>query len=345
MNDEQKNEKMEVTDTEQIEFLGVGDVVIDTFIELIDAWIEQDNPEKKEELCMHFGDKIPYKKEVNVKATGNAPNAVNAAFKLGLKTGLVTNIGGDDNGKEIIKALQEKGINTNHITIHPDKESNHNYILRYKAERTILVHHIEYDYKFPNINPGPKWMYLSSLAHNSVPHHHEIADYLRDHPETKLVFQPGTFQMKLGYEKLKDLYELTELFFCNKEEAQRILETDENDIKTLLKKMRELGPKMVVITDGPNGSYVYGGDEMWHGPMYPDPAPPVDRTGAGDSFASTFTAAIAMGRGMDEALMMGPINSMNVVQHIGAQAGHLTLPEIEELLKNAPVDYKPKKIN
>jgi ribokinase len=102
---------------------------------------------------------------------------------------------------------------------------------------------------------------------------------------------------------------------------------------------------MVVITDGPRGSYVYDGDEMWHGPMYPDPAPPVDRTGAGDSFAATFTAAIAMGRGMSDALMMGPVNSMNVVQHIGAQAGHLTLLEIEELLENTPNDYKPEKIN
>ncbi|NCS99097.1 carbohydrate kinase family protein [Candidatus Parcubacteria bacterium] len=329
---------------DQIEFLGYGDVVIDTFIELIHAWIEDDNPEKKQELCMHFGDKIPYKKEVNVKATGNAPNAVNAAGKLGLKTGLVTNVGGDDNGKAILKALEEKGVNTDHITIHPDKDSNHNYILRYKEERTILVHHVEYDYRLPNLKVGPQWMYLSSLAHNSLEHHHEIADFLRDHPETKLAFQPGTFQMKLGYDKLRDLYELTELFFCNKEEAQKILETTEDDIKVLMKKMHDLGPNIVVITDGPRGSYVYDGEVAWHGPMYPDPAPPVDRTGAGDSFSATFTAALAMGRSIEKALMMGPINSMSVVQHIGAQAGHLTLAEIEKFLEEAPADYKPEKI-
>lgn len=329
---------------ERIDFLGVGDVVIDTFIELIDAWIEDDNPQKNQELCMRFGDKIPYRKEVNVKSTGNSPNAVNAAMKLGLKTGLVTNVGGDDNGKEIIKSLEERGVNTDYVSVHPDKESNHNYILRYKEERTILVHHIEYDYKFPNIQPAPKWMYLSSLANNSLEHHNEIADYLRDNPETKLAFQPGTFQMRLGYEKLSDLYELTEIFFCNKEEAKRILGTEEEDIKKLLSDMRSLGPKIVVITDGPAGSYVYDGTDMWHGPMYPDPAPPVDRTGAGDSFASTFTSAIAMGKGIEEALMYGPVNSMNVVQYIGAQAGHLTLQEIEEHLKNAPKDYKPQKI-
>ncbi len=337
-----------MNEKEQIDFLGYGDVVIDTFIELIHAWIEDDNPEKKQELCMHFGDKIPYKKEVNVKATGNSPNAVNAATKLGLKTGLVTNVGGDDNGQEIIKALQKKGINTDHITIHEDKESNHNYILRYKAERTILVHHVEYDYKLPKLDLGPKWIYLSSLAHNSEKHHHEIADFLRNHPETKLAFQPGTFQMLLGHEKLSDLYQLSELFFCNKEEAQKILRSKEKDIKILLQEMHNLGPKIVVITDGPAGSYVYDTrddvNEMWHGPMYPDPAPPVDRTGAGDSFSSTFTSALVMGRSIKEALMMGPVNSMSVVQHIGAQAGHLTLQEIESYLEKAPADYKPIKI-
>lgn len=346
MNEENKGNENQ---NEQIDFLGYGDTVIDTFIELIDAWIETDNPEQKKELCMHFGDKIPYKKEVNVKATGNSPNAVNAARKLGLKTGLVTNVGGDDNGKEILKSLKEKGVNTDYITIHPDKDSNHNYILRYKAERTILVHHVEYDYKLPNIKTPPKWLYLSSLAHNSLDHHHEIADYLRDNKEVKLAFQPGTFQMMLGYEKLKDLYELTEIFFCNKEEAQKILETKEDDIKKLLKDMHNLGPKTVVITDGPDGAYVYDGRgdgeaEIWHGPMYPDPAPPVDRTGAGDSFASTFTSALVMGKSIEEALMYGPVNSMSVVQHIGAQAGHLTLEEIEKHLENAPDDYKPTKI-
>lgn len=333
-----------MNENEQIEFLGVGDVVIDTFIELIDAWIETDNSEQKEELCMRFGDKIPYKSEVNVKATGNAPNAVHAAMKLGMKTGVLTNIGGDENGSEILKALTDAGINTDYISKHDDHDSNHNYIMRFKEERTILVHHNEYDYKFPMDMPAPKWIYLSSLAHNSLPHHGEIAEYLRANPETKLAFQPGTFQIKLGKDKLEELYKLSEIFFCNKDEAQRILETKEGDIKTLLTGMHELGPKIVVVTDGPRGSFVYDGTDFWKGNMYPDPAPPVDRTGAGDSFSSTFTVAIAKGKSIEEALMWGPINSMNVVQHIGAQAGHLTEPEILDLLEKAPADYKPIKI-
>ena len=103
---------------------------------------------------------------------------------------------------------------------------------------------------------------------------------------------------------------------------------------------------MPVITDGPNGAYVSDGDDQsWHMPMYPDPAPPVDRTGAGDSFSSTFTVAIALGKTPAEALSWGPINSMNVVQYVGAQKGLLTREQLETLLSNRPEEYIASRIN
>ncbi len=330
----------------QLDFIGVGDAVTDTFIELMDAWIENDNPKKTRELCMRFGDKIPYKNEVTVRGTGNALNAAHAAMKLGLKTGVITNIGDDDSGLEILKSFAQKSINTQHITVHKKSLTNHNYILRYQEERTILIQHHDYNYKFPKFarGGGPKWMYLSSLSQNSLPYHMEIVEFLKAHPETKLAFQPGTFQIKLGAEKITDLYKMSAIFFCNKEEAQKILVTKESDIKSLLTGMHALGPKIVVITDGPDGAFVYDGVEFWHGPMYPDIAPPVDRTGAGDSFSATFTVAIAIGKTIREALMWGPINSMSVVQYVGAQAGHLTHAQITEYLKKAPTGYEPRQI-
>lgn len=330
----------------QLDFVGVGDAVTDTFIELMDAWIENDNPKKTRELCMRFGDKIPYKNEVTVRGTGNALNAAHAAMKLGLKTGVITNIGDDDNGAELLKTFAQKGIDTTHVTVHKNALTNHNYILRYQEERTILIQHHDYKYSFPKFakGAGPKWIYVSSLSHDSIPYHLEIINFLNEHPETKLAFQPGTFQIKLAVEQIAGLYKKTEIFFCNKEEAQKILKTDDDDIKVLLKGMHALGPKIVVITDGPAGATVYDGAEFWHGSMYPDIAPPIDRTGAGDSFSATFTVAIALDKTIREALMWGPINSMSVVQYIGAQAGHLTRDEIEAYLKKAPADYEPRKI-
>lgn len=77
-------------------------------------------------------------------------------------------------------------------------------------------------------------------------------------------------------------------------------------------------------------------------PPYPDPAPPFERTGAGDAFSSTFTAALALGKSIEEALLWAPINSMSVVQKIGAQEGLLTPVEIQGWLDKAPEDYKPR---
>ena len=74
------------------------------------------------------------------------------------------------------------------------------------------------------------------------------------------------------------------------------------------------------------------------------PKPPINRTGAGDAYSSTFTVAIALGKSVKEALIWGPINSMSVVQKMGARAGLLTHENLEEYLEKAPADYKPKLI-
>jgi len=330
-----------------LDFVALGDITTDAFIQLKDVTIEEPDAHNKNNkmICMRFGDKIEYEDVVVVPAVGNSPNASVAAHRLGLNSALATNLGDDKFGKEDLDTLTEEGVNTDYITVHKGKKSNYHYVMRFGAERTILVKHWEYDYSLPAFAEPPKWLYLSSLGENSIPFHHEIAQYIKENPEVKLAFQPGTFQIRLGSETLRDLYEQTELFFCNKEEAQRILNTTEDDIKYLLHGMQNLGPKIVVITDGPNGAFVSGdGPDVWYMPMYPDPGPPVDRTGAGDSFSSTFTSALALGHDIPTALSWGPINSMNVVQYIGAQKGLLSKEELEVFLKNRPEDYQPKKI-
>ena len=59
-------------------------------------------------------------------------------------------------------------------------------------------------------------------------------------------------------------------------------------------------------------------------PVYPDLAPPLERTGAGDAFFSTFIGYLAKGYDAPYAMRRAPINSMNVVQHVGAQEGLLS---------------------
>lgn len=332
--------------SQQYDFVSIGDITIDAFIQLSenDAKVVKDEKTERKMLQMNFGDKLPYKSLKTVNAVGNSPNAAVSANRLSLRAALVTNLGHDRNGKDCLNALRREGVDTEFVRVHEDKNTNYHYVLRYGAERTILIKHEEYPYLLPNFGTPPRYLYFSSIGENGVDLHHDIARYVKQNPETKLAFQPGTFQIRLGYEKLKDLYEVTSIFFCNKEESQEILGSEEQDIPTLLRALKKLGPEMPVITDGPRGAFALDGDEVWFMPMYPDPAPPVDRTGTGDAFSSTFTATIAKGHDVATALSWGPINSMSVVQYIGAQEGLLTQEQLEEYLKKAPENYVPKKI-
>jgi len=172
---------------------------------------------------MRFGDKIPYESAAHVVGVGNAPNAAVAAARLGLPTGIRTHVGDDRYGVECIEVLKKEGIDTQHVVTEQGKITNYHFVLSYESERTILVKHEEFDYAMPDHLEPPTWIYLSSLASNSLPYHKEIETYLAKNPSITFAFQPGTFQMELGYEALKNLYERSDLFFCNKEEAMRIL--------------------------------------------------------------------------------------------------------------------------
>ena len=329
-------------ENQEFDFLAVGDIVTDAFIRLQDAELHCGINNEQCEICMAFGAKIPYESVTVVPAVGNSPNAAVAAARLGLKTALVTDLGQDAHGAEAIATLKKEGVSSDFVRAHEGQATNYHYVLWFKDDRTILIKHEKYNYLWPEVSA--KWLYLSSLGEHSLPYHQEILKFLTAHPETKLAFQPGTFQMKLGREQLAGFYARSEVVLCNVGEAEKILGVTGVEPKELLKQMHALGPRIVVITDGPNGAYAYDGTNSYFMPPYPDPKPPLERTGAGDAFSSTFVAALALGKTIPEALTWGPINSMSVVQAVGAQAGLLKRGALEQLLATAPSDYKARPI-
>ena len=322
-----------------LDFLAIGDIVTEPFIRLTDARIQENDGEQ--ELCMRFGDKIPYESATVCAAVGNAANAAVSAARLGIYSALRAYTGDDAYGAEMLDVLKRENVSTEYMVTEAGKKSNYHYVLWFDTDRTILVKHEDFSYTVPELASSPKWVYLSSLAASSGPYHDAIASWLEKHPETKLAFQPGTFQMKLGKEALAALYERSEFFVCNKEEAAHILGIElTDDVKMLMQGLSALGPKIVVVTDGTNGAYAYDGARYLRVPMYPDTRGPFERTGAGDAFASTVVAALALGKPLDEALLWGPINSMSVVQQVGAQTGLLTRAELEQFVASAPDSYR-----
>lgn len=324
-----------------IDILCVGDIVTDVFIKLLDNEAQTYENEQGKWLAMPFGTKLPFDHQETLRAVGNAANAAVSCARLGLNVAFETNVGGDDAGRNMIKALSAEKVDHRFVHINPDKQSNLHFVLWYKEERTILIKHEEYDYHWPHFRPDeiPKWVYFSSISERALPYHDQVADWLDQHPEVKLAFQPGTFQMEAGVERLKRIYARSEIVILNREEAVLVTGGSYDNVHDLLDRLHGYGCKMVVITDGPAGAYASDGQNRFKMPLYPDPAPPFERTGAGDAFASTLVAAIAKGHNLESALQWAPINSMSVVQKVGAQGGLLTEHELEEWLKKAPNWY------
>ncbi len=331
----------------QLDVLSVGDVVTDAFIKL------QDDQEKIEygkdglpDLSIPFGTKIPYKFSEIIEGVGNAANAAVAFARLGLESGLVANVGADGWGRDIISSLENNEVDTRFIHINKGHVSNYHYVLWYKSDRTILIKHEEYDYHWPRfrIIDIPKWIYFSSISQHAMEYHDQLAAWLEAHPTVKLAFQPGTFQIEAGTKRLKRIYERSEVLAVNREEATTISGGDHHDINDLFDKLHELGPKILLISDGHAGAYASDGQQRWKMPIYPDPKPPYERTGAGDAFTSTFVAALAKGVDVQAALLWAPINSMSVVQKVGAQAGLLDEKQINKFLREAPHWYHPERL-
>jgi sugar/nucleoside kinase (ribokinase family) len=330
----------------QFDVLSVGDVVTDAFIKLKDDKAEIIKNGDETKLAMEFGTKLPFDHTEVCPAVGNASNAAVNFAKLGFESGLVANVGGDSAGRDIISTLKEVGVDSRYVHINPKNVSNYHYVLWYKEERTILIKHEEYDYHWPHLRPKeiPKWIYFSSISENAMDFHFELADWLDENPDVKLAFQPGTFQMAAGAEKLKRIYARSEVIACNREEAVFITGGKHDDIHDLFERFHQMGSKIVLISDGPDGSYASDGQNRFKMPIYPDIAPPLERTGAGDAFSSTFVAAIMKGNTIQGALQWAPISSMNVVQKVGAQAGLLGEEEMADFLQKAPHWYKPERI-
>ncbi|MDP3991756.1 MAG: carbohydrate kinase family protein [Candidatus Colwellbacteria bacterium] len=324
------------------DFIAIGDTGTDAFIKLVTPSAHIDIDKGKREIAMSFAAKIPYEEVYVIPGVGNSANVAVSAVRLGLTGALVSNIGDDYFGGECLKVFKEERVEAEFIKVHKNAKTNYHYVLWFDDDRTILTKHQKYDREMPEIDE-PEWVYLSSLGGDALPWHEELENYFNKHPQINLAFQPGSYQIAASKE-LGGIYKRAKVVIVNKEEAQTILATDTDDIKKLLEGMKELGSEIAVITDGVKGAYASYNGEDWYMPPYPDPKPPLERTGAGDAFASTFVAALCMGMSVVDALWRAPINSMSVVQYVGAREGLLNKEKLEEYLKNAPKDYEPKRI-
>lgn len=321
------------------DLISIGDTTLDIFLEIDEATVLCELEKERCRLCVNYADKIPVKKVTKIPGVGNAANLAVGSSRLGLKTGLYTILGDDQTGKEIYRRLKREGVSPDYIQFDKKRGTNYSAVLNFKGERTIFVFHEHRDYKLPKFTKT-KWVYFSSMAAGHENLHQPLINFVARN-KIKLGFNPGTFQLKEGLKVLRKIMKVTTVFLVNEIEAERLIGPYNNDFKKALTLLKKEGPKIVVITNGPKGSYAFDGKNFWFQDIFDVPV--VERTGCGDSYSTGFICALACGRDIPEAMRWGTVNAAFVLQKIGAQEGLLRKNELLKVLKDNP-QFKTEKI-
>jgi len=272
--------------------------------------------------CVALGTKIDLD-EMVMTTGGGATNAAVTFANLGFKTNIVTRLGDDSAGQDIIQELKALKINTKLINKIKGGQTDYSTLLTEPkgGERTALVYRgvssafSEADIPFQKItNP---WIYLTSLAGNI-----KLATKIisRLGSKTRIVWNPGSSEIKAGLMAFKPLFAKLFLLNMNREEATLLFTKDPIEHPEVLQTLPLT--LTVVITDGARGAYAYLDGTCWFAKSQNIKAK--SRTGAGDAFGSGVVAGLMKGLGLDDALRLGMLNAQSVIQSIGAKAGILT---------------------
>lgn len=323
----------------------LGSATIDVFANTDATYIKTRNSGSKELLSYPAGSKILIN-DLRFEIGGGGTNTALAFSRLGLKTAWLGKLGDDEPGKQIKDFLKKNKIDF--LGNSGDGKTGYSVILDSKGhDRTILTHKgennfldLKTDIDVEKLNT--RWFYFSSMMGRSFQTQKKLARFAKK-KNIKLAFNPSSYQARQGYKSLGSILKNTELLVLNLEEANLLLQKNLKNTDNILKRLSALGPKMVIVTNGPEGAYCLDSQDNTKYTIYPHDSKILETTGAGDAFASSFLSGYMIKKNIKDALRYGLANSESVIRNYGAKNILLTKEEIEKKIKR-PTKITDKKI-
>jgi sugar/nucleoside kinase (ribokinase family) len=286
--------------------------------------------------CLALGSKNEAS-EIFLDTGGGATNAAATFGNLKLKVAVISRVGNDSAGRDVLDVLKEKNADVS--LMQKDKKHLTTYstlLLTGAGHRSVLVYRgasnfIEWN-GIPKNKLKTKWFYITSLGGN-IKLLNEIFKFAKKN-KIKIAWNPGGKEIKSGLKKLLPYIKQAEVLNVNREEASALLNIDYDKKDEILKKMKNIGAKIVVVTDGPDGAYLYG--EKWFFASSLG-TKPKNTTGAGDAFGSGLVAGLIIKNDIDYALRLATLNADGVIKKMGAKNGLLEYRPAEKDLKKVRI--------
>lgn len=329
----------------KFEVISMGGLTLDIFMKSPDFRVVE--KAGKDDLCVGFGDKIIVD-EVHLSGGGGGANAAVSLASLGVRVVYLGKAGKDSLGEKVLGDLSKKGVDVSLVVRTEEKQTGLSVAMHTEQkERTLLLYRggnddlISADLPWETL-ANAEWIYLAHLSGKSGELIGDLADFLAG-KEIKLVWNPGSTQLKRGLDGLAQLMGETMVLLVNREEAELLagIEVDrsgdwigqDEGLNELAQALKARGPEMIVISDGRRGAAVFYQGQFLALPIHEEGEVVRDVVGAGDAFGSGFCAGLIKSSDIETALKWGIVQAGAVITEFGAQNGLLTEKEMKKELK------------
>lgn len=301
---------------------------------LVDAFVGKDFKEVKGKIFFPIGTKILVNK-INFSTGGGGVNSAICFSNMGLKAGFLGRIGSGYNGRIILRELKKN--NVDFLGVQANEHTGYSIILESdKKNRTILTFKGASDnMKLSEISLGKlqtDWFYLTSLGGESFKTQKKIVSFARK-KRVNVAYNPSSYHTRHGASYLKDLLKFTHVLSLNKEEARMLVKTGD-----LYKGLRQLGPRIVCVTDGENEGVVYDGNFLYR--YYPHKVKVQEATGAGDIFGSSFVTGLIKLKDIEGAIKIAMAHAETAICALNKNNRLLSWQELERIIKSKTFKVK-----
>src|SRR3989344_3809760 len=255
--------------------------------------------------------------ELDFTTGGGGTNTAVALSRLGHKVAFLGKLGEGTNSDFIHKNLIKEKIQL--LCAHGNGNAGYSVILdNLEHDRTILTYKGANDKllwkDIPLKKLKTKWFYFSAMMGESFRTSEKLAEFAQKN-KIKIAFNPSSYLAEKGSGYLKNILNRAELLILNKEEACLLVGHDGMD--GLLLRLKGLGPKTAVITDGKHDLHAIDKNHIYS--AKPPLVKVLDSTGAGDAFAASFLSGMLRKNDIEFAIRLGVANAQSVVKNYGAK--------------------------
>lgn len=273
------------------------------------------------------------------KKIGGAPaNFAYHVSQFGLQSQVVSAIGDDKLGNEILENFRNKGLNTliekvEYPTGIVQVQLDNVGVPCYDIKENVAWDNIPFTDKLKRLAKRTSAVCYGSLAQRNIISRETINAFLDAMPDTKGRYKIFDINLRQGF--------YTKEILCNSMTRCNILKINDEELVTVSRMfgypgidlqdkcwilLAKYNLEMLILTCGVNGSYVF---TPGHVSFVETPVVEVaDTVGAGDSFTAAFIAAILKGKSVPEAHQL----AVNVSAYVCTQHG--AMPALPENLTN-----------